>query len=99
MFWPPSKIGIEICGANDHAAEPGLNKLPSEGDKVPKLPVSEIFGKNAARAAPIFAFAASNDCSAAAISGRRASRSEGKPAGISVRRFWLSSDKPGGKSA
>src|ERR1700676_2361529 len=48
-FAPPSKIGIEICGANDHAAEPGLNKPPSDGDKVPKLPLSETFGKNAAR--------------------------------------------------
>ena len=36
MFVPPSKIGIEICGANDHAAEPGLNNPPSDGDKVPK---------------------------------------------------------------
>ena len=80
-FAPPSKIGSEICGANDHAAEPGLNRPPSVGDSVPKLPVSETRGKNAARAAPMFAFAASSDCSAArdVRPARRADPTAGPP--------------------
>ena len=73
-----------ICGANVHAAEPALNNPPSVGLAVPNELVSEIFGKNAARAAPMFALAARNVASACMMSGRRASKSDGKPAGMSV---------------
>ena len=49
----------------------------------PAKPVSEIDGKNAARAAPMFAFAARSTCSAARMSGRR-SRSSRRHAGRQV---------------
>ncbi|CAB3975381.1 hypothetical protein BLA3211_08457 [Burkholderia aenigmatica] len=99
MFEPPSKIGSAMFGANDHAAVPALNRPPSVGLAVPNAAVSEIFGKNAARAAPMFAFAASSDCSACITSGRRVSRSDGRPAGTSVSRFCASSGMPAGRSS
>ena len=49
---------------------------------LPALPVRLIDGKNAARAAPMFAFAARRLYSAARMSGRCNSSSDGVPAGI-----------------
>ncbi|KGS52720.1 putative outer membrane efflux protein OprM [Burkholderia pseudomallei MSHR5613] len=99
MFCPPSKIGSAMFGANDHAAVPALNRPPSVGLAVPNALVSEIFGKNAARAAPMFAFAARNVSSACMMSGRRVSRSDGSPAGMSVSRFCALSGRPAGRSS
>ncbi len=58
MRWPPAKIGTLICGEKVQAREPPLNKPDSCVLSVPKLPVSEMAGRNAARAAPICALAA-----------------------------------------
>jgi hypothetical protein len=56
--WPPLKIGMVIDGRKLHAAEPPLNRPPSDELAVPRSPVRLMVGKNAARAAPMFAFAA-----------------------------------------
>ena len=55
---------------------------------MPALAVSVMRGKNAARAAPMFALAAISACSAWRTSGRRSSTSDGRPTG--------SSGRPGG---
>ncbi len=57
----------------------------SSGPSVPSRAVSEIRGKKAARAAPMFAFAARSWCSAARMSGRRRRTSDGSPAATPLR--------------
>src|SRR3546814_11106825 len=54
-----------------------LKRLSRAVDAKPRLPVSEMVGKNAARAAPTFARAARSLSSAARTSGRVTIRSEG----------------------
>ncbi|MNJ52094.1 hypothetical protein D3C77_474140 [compost metagenome] len=56
------------------------------GLRVPALAVRLMLGKNAARAAPMLALAALSRCSASWMSGRRCSRSDGRPAGTSASR-------------
>ena len=51
---------------------------------MPAVPVRLMVGKKAARAAPMLALAPLSWCSAARMSGRRASRSDGSPAGKAV---------------
>ena len=53
---------------------------------MPAAPVSVTRGKNAARAAPMLAFAACSSRSARRMSGRSSSTSDGRPAGTSARR-------------
>ncbi|MCY1177583.1 hypothetical protein D9M73_178970 [compost metagenome] len=65
---------------------------------VPALAVRLMLGKNAARAAPMLALAAFSWCSASRMSGRRCSRSDGRPAGTSASRSAFSSI-PCGRSA
>ncbi|MNT09121.1 hypothetical protein D3C72_1438900 [compost metagenome] len=92
------KIGRLICGENSHVPEPASNSPDSWRLAVPAEAVSEMLGKNAARAAPISALADSRRCSAARMSGRFWSRSEGKPAGTSATSL-PSSGSPSGRSA
>ena len=61
--------------------EPPSNRPKSSLLALPKPAVSDMRGKNAARAAPMLALAAISCCSAWRISARRVSRSDGKPAG------------------
>ena len=56
-----------------------MNKPLSSLLALPALPVSVMRGKKAARAAPMLALAAMSCCSAARISGRTVSKSDGKP--------------------
>ncbi len=81
---PPAKIGTVICGTKLQAPEPALNSPPRLALAVPALPVRLMVGKNAARAAPMLALAPLSWCSAARMSGRRASSSDGRPAGSAV---------------
>ncbi|MNY65733.1 hypothetical protein D3C86_2030520 [compost metagenome] len=55
---PPEKIGSESCGTKLQAPEPAENKPSRPALAVPPKPVRLRDGKNAARAAPILAFAA-----------------------------------------
>ena len=66
-------------------------KMPPmpEAVLVPMVPVSEMFGKNWALTAPICALRPISCCSARRTSGRRSSRSEGRPAGGVGRESWL----------
>ena len=63
------------------------------------LPVSEMRGKNAARAAPMLALLAISNCSAWRTSGRRVRTSEGTPAGSSGNVADAVIGSPGGRSA
>src|SRR3546814_18737022 len=63
-------------------------KYPRAGEAKPILPVSEMDGKKAARAAQILARAARSFSSAANMSGRITISSEGNPAAINVPFFW-----------
>ncbi|MPN33058.1 hypothetical protein SDC9_180541 [bioreactor metagenome] len=83
--WPPSKIGSEIVGANCQARLPLLNRPSSSALAVPQLPVRAMRGKNAARAADTLALAACRPYSAAMMSGRCVSRSDGRPSGMGFR--------------
>ena len=74
-----------------------MNRLESAVLARPAKPVSEIDGKNAARAAPMFALADWRACSAARMSGRRWSSSDGRPTGIAVRIAVASSGGGGGR--
>ena len=58
---------------------PWLLAVPHASVAPPKLPVRLMRGKNAARAAPMLASVACNRCSAATMSGRWSSNSEGRP--------------------
>ncbi|MNV72561.1 hypothetical protein D3C71_1656600 [compost metagenome] len=64
-----------------HTRVPLSNRPDSSDEADPMLPVRLIDGKNAARAAPMLALAASSVCSACSTSGRRSSTSDGKPDG------------------
>ena len=77
-------MGSVICGRKLQAREPESNRPSSEALAVPAEPVRLIVGKNAARAAPMLALAPISICSAARMSGRRASSSDGRPLGRSV---------------
>ncbi len=81
---PASKIGCSSCAVPVKAQLPLLNRPESSVLAVPKLAVSEMRGKKAARAAPMLALAAISCCSAARMSGRRISSSDGRPAGTST---------------
>ncbi|MCY1457681.1 hypothetical protein D9M71_749980 [compost metagenome] len=75
-----------ICGWNSQVPEPPLNRPDRSGLRVPALAVRLMLGKNAARAAPMLALAALRLCSAWRMSGRRCSKSDGRPAGTSANR-------------
>ena len=83
------EVGLVAAGVEDR-----LQQLRRSGDRprsaleqarelgarrAQPFAVSEMCGKNAARAAPMLALAANSCCSAARMSGRRASSSDGKP--------------------
>ena len=71
----------QLFGAKLQADEPE-EKRPLNCSLDTPLPVFRLMrGKKAARAAPMLALAASSVCSAWRMSGRRASRSDGRPAG------------------
>ena len=55
----------------------------------PPVAVSDMVGKNAARAAPIFALADFKSCSADNTSGRTNNTSDDTPAGTSVTKLSL----------
>jgi len=76
-------MGTVIRGKKLQAPEPAPKSPSNEALAVPADPVRLIVGKNAARAAPILAFAPRSVCSAARMSGRRASSSDGNPPGRS----------------
>ncbi|MNL66816.1 hypothetical protein D3C87_1913400 [compost metagenome] len=57
---PPWKIGKVIFGRKLHTRVPLSNRPDSSPEPLPMLPVSEMLGKNAARAAPMLALAASS---------------------------------------
>ena len=79
-------MGKEMLGANFHRLLPLWNRLSSSVLAVPNVPVSAMRGKKAARAAPMLALAPFKACSAAMMSGRCKSKSEGKPACTSRKR-------------
>ncbi len=56
-------------GADVHAPVPALKRFERLPLVVPAEAVSSIFGKNAARAAPMFALAAFSVCSASTMWG------------------------------
>ena len=76
---PRLKIGVVIDGPAFHVSPSRPTSVFSAADANPHAPVSEMFGKNAARAAPMFASAARRRSSAARMSGRASSSSEGSP--------------------
>ena len=76
---PPSKMGRDTVGTKAQARLPPSNRPSSSALAVPQRAVSAMRGKKAARAAPIWARAARSWCSAAAMSGRAVSSSEGRP--------------------
>ena len=82
---PMSKIGRLMLGPNDQARLAALNRPSRSPLTRPRLPVSEMRGKKLARAAPMLALAPINCCSAARMSGRRSSRSDGRPAATSAK--------------
>ncbi|MNE61945.1 hypothetical protein D3C80_1571950 [compost metagenome] len=94
---PALKIGRLICGWNSQVPEPPLNSPDRSLLSEPALAVRLMLGKNAARAAPMLALAAFNWCSAWRMSGRRCSRSDGRPAGTSASRL-ASRSRPCGRS-
>ena len=81
-----SKIGSVMLGPNDQALWPPEPNRPSRSALTrPRLPVSVMRGKKLARAAPMLALAAISCCSAARMSGRRSSSSDGRPAGTGAK--------------
>ena len=80
MREPLAKSGETICRAKLQTLVPDLKRPSRSGLEVPKPAVREIRGKNAARAAPMLAFAPRSRCSAARMSGRRRRTSDGRPA-------------------
>ena len=72
-------MGTVTCGEKLHTPVPEPKSCESWELVVPIEAVKLMVGKNAARAAPILAFAAFNVCSASRMSGRRPRRSEGRP--------------------
>ncbi len=83
LLRPASKIVCASEGPTEYTKEPPLNRPESSVLAVPAPAVSEMRGKKAARAAPMFAFADSSCSSAWSTSGRCTSTSEGTPAGTS----------------
>ena len=77
---PPSKRGSVTWGVNDQARWPERNRSDRSALDDPRKPVSEMRGKKAARAAPMSALRARSRCSAAWMSGRWMSSSDGVPA-------------------
>lgn len=59
---PPSKIGKLSYGVNDQVLRLEENRSDNSSLDVPSTPVSEIRGKNAARAASILALRARSWC-------------------------------------
>ncbi len=92
------KIGRLIDGWNSQVPLPPLNSPDSSVLALPARAVRPMLGKNAARAAPMSALAALSWCSAARMSGRRCSRSEGRPTGSSAS-CTCSSGAAAGRSA
>ena len=71
-----------------------VRKLVSAVLSVPKEPVIENCGKKSALATPTLALAATRFSSAWRTSGRRCSRSEGRPAGISAQEWLIDQVQP-----
>jgi hypothetical protein len=67
---PASKTGSSSDGRQVKPQEPFLNRPDSSLLAVPACAVREMRGKNAARAAPMLALAATSCCSAWRMSGR-----------------------------
>src|SRR5271170_4052037 len=76
-------MGNERLGPMDQVRLSQLNSDETSPLKYPAEPVSVNTGKNAALATPILALAEASWRSAWATSGRRSSKSDGSPAGIS----------------
>lgn len=89
---PPSKRGSVTWGVNDQARWPERNRSDRSALDDPRNPVSEMRGKKAARAAPMSALRARSRCSAAWMSGRWMSSSEGVPADKSCSSMGTSDD-------
>jgi hypothetical protein len=80
---PPAKIGSDKLGPMDQVRLSQLNNGRNVAAQITAEPVSVSTGKNAAFATPILALADASWRSACATSGRRSSKSAGRPAGIS----------------
>src|SRR5437868_15541097 len=87
-----------ICGEKLQVCEGPVNKSPRFAEAVPAEPVNKIRGKNAARAAPMSAFAALRVCSAAKMSGLRCKTSDGTSAGTRFNKCCCPKGFPVGKS-
>src|SRR3974377_1258011 len=60
----------------------------------PAVPVIRILGKSLALASPMLALAATRDCSAERISGRRSKRADVRPGGMVTVNFCSRRDLP-----
>src|SRR5882724_3836767 len=95
----PVKMGWLTWAPYDQIPVCELNKLEKallRPNDPPPEPVSEICGKNCALATPISALAATRNCSASRISGRRSINDEGKPGGTSGGSGCSTSGRPRG---
>src|SRR3546814_2478590 len=88
---PQAKMGRLIEGPKLQLSTSFPIKYPRSVEAKPILPVSEMDGKKAARAATILARAARSFSSAANMSGRVTISSEGNPAAITIPFFWSAS--------
>ena len=96
MSAPPAKSGATICGVKLQVLVPDAEQpreLRAHACRAPA--VSVMRGKNAARAAPMLAFAALSWCSAPRMSGRLSRTSEGSPAATASRSATV--PKPSGR--
>src|ERR1700676_145078 len=80
---PAVKIGCETCGTKLHALCDPLKRVDNWVLCPPNNPLGLICGKYAAFATPMFALADTRFCSAANMSGRLWSNSDGNPGGTS----------------
>ncbi len=94
---PKSKIVWLTVGAKVQVVDPALNRVDSAVLSTPPEPVSEMNGKNAARAAPMSAFEARSTSSDCSTSGRPSSTLELTASG-SRSSTTTESTMPGGSS-
>ena len=97
MLAPPVKSGATICGAKLQVPVPAPSRSESSVLTEPTPAVRVMRGKNAARAAPMLAFAERSWCSAARMSGRRSRTSDERPARTG--RGALTAERPSGSSS
>src|SRR4051812_50124582 len=79
---PPAKIGQLMLGPIDQERRPQLRRRSRSALATPREPVRATRGKRSLVATPMLAVAAWSEAAARRMSGRRSSRSEGRPAGV-----------------